>query len=245
MKIIDVTESNVDEHGFFCCMSKKKSEGYQRKLAWTKKRFREGMRIKLLKLPDRGFIEYAPAERAWRGVRAPGWMMIHCLWVVGRSKGKGYGKALLDACQKDAKKAGMRGVAVVTSEGNWLASKKLYLDRGFECVDEAEPSFSLLAKGFKKAPAPKFSFDREKALKRLGRGLVVVRSDQCPYIDDAVEIVRKAAKKAKVRFNVVEIKNTRDLRRCSPTPFGVFAIALNGRLLSYHYLLEKQLLPLL
>jgi hypothetical protein len=46
MKIIDVNKNNVVEKGFFCNMSKKKSEGYQRKLRWLKKRFAEGMKIK-------------------------------------------------------------------------------------------------------------------------------------------------------------------------------------------------------
>jgi len=51
MNIIDVNQENVDLTGFFCNMSKKKSEGYQRKLRWLKSRFAEGMKIKLLDLP--------------------------------------------------------------------------------------------------------------------------------------------------------------------------------------------------
>lgn len=66
--IIDVTRSNVDETGFFCYMSKRKSEGFRRKLAWVKARFAEGMRIKMLEPPERGFIEYIPGEYAWRAV---------------------------------------------------------------------------------------------------------------------------------------------------------------------------------
>ena len=78
---------NVDETGFFCYMSKRKSEGYLRKLAWTKARFDEGMRIRMLRLPERGFIEYIPGEMAWRAVHAPGHMIIHCLWVIGSNQG--------------------------------------------------------------------------------------------------------------------------------------------------------------
>ncbi len=62
-EIIDVHSENVDKTGFFCFMSKRKSEGYQRKLRWLKGRFAEGMRIKMLALPERGFIEYIPGER--------------------------------------------------------------------------------------------------------------------------------------------------------------------------------------
>jgi len=56
-ELIDVTKANVAETGFFCYMSKRKSEGFRRKLGWVRARLDEGMRIKMLKLPDRGFIE--------------------------------------------------------------------------------------------------------------------------------------------------------------------------------------------
>lgn len=42
----------------------------------------------MLELPERGFIEYLPGEHAWRAVHADGYLFIHCLWVVGKSKGK-------------------------------------------------------------------------------------------------------------------------------------------------------------
>ncbi len=70
-QIIDVTSANIDKCGFFCFMSKKKSESYQRKLNWLKARFSEGMRIKLLTLPERGFIEYIPGALQNRTRRFP------------------------------------------------------------------------------------------------------------------------------------------------------------------------------
>ena len=102
-EVVDVTKDNVEETGFFCCMSKKKSEGYQRKLNWLSRRFAEGMRIKMLGQGERGFIEYIPGEYAWRAVNAKSYMFIHCLWVVGKSKGNGYAGLLLEACIADAK----------------------------------------------------------------------------------------------------------------------------------------------
>jgi len=52
LELVDVGAEHVDKTGLFCFMSKKKSEGYQRKLAWLKDRFAEGMRIKMLTLPE-------------------------------------------------------------------------------------------------------------------------------------------------------------------------------------------------
>ncbi len=241
-KLIDVTVENVAAQGFFCYMSKPKTEGYQRKLNWLKARFVEGMRIKMYELPQRGFIEYIPGEYAWRTVEAQGYMFIHCLWVVGRSKGQGLGGRLLKACIKDAREAGMHGVAMLTSEGNWLAGKELLLQHGFKSVAQAPPAFNLMVMKFANAPAPALLDDWGKKAEQYAHGLTVFRSDQRPYIDDAVKTVLNSAQRLGIRNRFVELKTCEQVRNLSPSPYGVFSIVYNGELLSYHYLLEKELL---
>ena len=88
-KIIDINEKNIDELELFCKKTKKKLAGYQNKVKWIKERFKEGLKYKLLMVTEgkketsRGMIEYIPGEYNWRGIQAEGWMVIHCLWVVG------------------------------------------------------------------------------------------------------------------------------------------------------------------
>jgi GNAT superfamily N-acetyltransferase len=244
-EIITVGRSNVAETGFFCYMSKRKSEGFLRKVAWVKARFDEGMRIKMLKLPERGFIEYIPGEFAWRAVNAKGYMVIHCLWVVGKSKGKGFGVALLDECVKDARKAGMLGVAMVTSEGNWLAGRKLLEGRGFKAVDAAPPSFSLMVKKLKPGPDPSFPHDWAARAARFGKGLTILSSGQCPYHPDAGQILLDAAARKKIKARVVRFRTAADVQARSPSPYGVFSIVCDGHLVGYHYLGEEDALGLL
>jgi GNAT superfamily N-acetyltransferase len=244
MKITDVNASNVEKHGFFCYMSKKKAAGYQNKLSWLRDRFAEGMRIKLLELPDRGFIEYIPGEYAWRTIDAKAYMVIHCLWVVGKSKGKGYATKLLKACIADAKKASMKGVAMVTSEKVWMLDRPLLEKNGFDCVAEEKP-FSLMVKRFGRAQLPKLIDNTASLKKRFPKGLTVIRSAQCPYIEDATKTALDAAKKAKMKSKVVELDSAEDVRKLSPSPYGTFGMLKDGELLSYHYLLQKDLSPLL
>jgi GNAT superfamily N-acetyltransferase len=246
VEIIDVQPSKVDETGFFCYMSRRKSEGFRRKLDWVRARFDEGMRIKMLRLPERGFIEYLPGEYAWRAVNgAKGYMFIHCLWVVGRSKGKGFGRVLLNECIRDAKGAGMAGVAMVTSEGTWLAGKKLLLRHGFETIDEVPPFFTLVVKTFKKAPLPSFPKDWEARAKRFGKGLTVLRSDQCPYLEEATKTLLEAAHEKGIKSRVVELKTAAEAREMSPSPYGIFNIVLDGHLLSYRYLSKEEFFQML
>jgi GNAT superfamily N-acetyltransferase len=241
MRLIDVDAGNVEQTGFFCYMSRRKSAGYKRKLEWLKDRFAEGMRLKMLGKGERGFIEYLPGEYAWRPAEAEGYMFIHCLWVVGKSKGKGYGKKLLDAVVRDARKDGMKGVATLASEGNWLVGPKLLERNGFEVVDEARPRFVLMARRFGRSKPPRFTGGWEQKAKRFGKGLTVVRTDQCPYIDDAVVFARDAAAEHGLVFKEVELKSAAEVRDRNPSAYGTFSIVLDGRLFSYHYLTKNDL----
>lgn len=242
-EIVTVDASNVQQSGFFCYKSKPKSPGYQRKLSWLHQRFAEGMRIKLACTNGRsiGFIEYIPGEYAWRVLDAAGYMVIHCLWVVGKGKGQGGGSQLLETCVEDARRAGLDGVAMVTSRGNWLAGAQLLLKHGFEAVDAAPPAFQLLVRRFGRARPPTFPTNWDERLQRYGDGLTVFRSDQCPYLDNAVAVVQKAGQAQGLSTTVVELQSAPEVRDLAPSAYGVFGIAYKGQLLSYHYLSEQDL----
>ncbi len=237
--IIDVTAETVADTGFFCLQSRRKADGYQRKLGWLQQRFAEGMRIKMLGGGGRGFIEYIPGDHAWRPIEAAGYMVIHCIWVVGRSKGQGGGRQLLEACIDDARQAGMKGVAMVTSEKTWLVGKSFLLSHGFKEVETAPPAFTLMVKPFSDGPLPRFSGDWDNKAARYGRGLTIVRTDQCPYIPDAAALMHKCAADNGIESREVTLTSAADIRQSAPSAYGVYNAVLDGALFSYHWLTEK------
>jgi L-amino acid N-acyltransferase YncA len=243
VEIITVDATNVEEYGFFCYKSKPKSPGYQKKLNWLRQRFAEGLRIKILYEGSRsfGFIEYIPGEHTWRVVEAPDCLVVHCLWVVGRGKKKGYGSRLLKECVEDARQQGKRGVVMVSSKGNWLANEKVFLKNGFENVGSAPPSFSLLVKVIKAGPEPVFPQDWEKRLEQFPSGATIVYADQCPYMPDAVQGAVDEFAARGIEAKVVRLESSAEVRAKSPTAYGVFGIIFEGRLLTYHYLGNKEL----
>ena len=204
-EILNVDAGNVDRLGFFCYMSKPKAPGYRQKRDWLAARFAEGLRMEMLhetRGRTVGFIEAIPGEYAWRVVNAPGYLVIHCLWVVGQGKGKGHGTRLMQACLEQARMEGKYGVVMVASDGVWLAGKQFFLKNGFEQVDQAPPSFRLLVHSFGSAqdrrlvdaPVPVFPTDWEARQARFGDGLPIVRTPQCPYIENATaEVLQIAA----------------------------------------------------
>ena len=232
VEIVDVNGRNVDDIGLFCQKSKKKSEGYQRKLLWAKARFAEGMGYKILRTAtghNVGFIEYNPGRYAWRGIDADDYMVIHCLWVIGKWKGMGLGKRLLIECEKDAKKEGLKGVAVVASTHNWLAHRDFYLKNGFESVGRASPTFELLVKKFEKAKNPVFS---EISRPPAGPGLTIHWTDQCPFLDISVQELKKTAKELGLKANLIEVASAK-AARSSPCAYGTYCVCLDGKVIAY------------
>jgi hypothetical protein len=116
---------------------------------------------------------------------------------------------------------------------------------GFEGVEEAQPAFSLMVLKLGKGKLPRFVDNSATVRRRFRNGLTVVRRDQCPYLDDATTTALRVAKRAGIKGRVVELQSAEQVRQLSPSPYGVFGILLNGELLSYHYLLEKDVTPLL
>ncbi len=175
-------------------------------------------------------IEYALGNHAWRSVEAEGYFVIHCLMVNGIHKGKGLGMLLLDSCLRDAKKSKCRGVAVVTSSDSFMARSDLFIKAGFTPVDSSPP-YELLVKKFKAtAPDPRFIVDRERVLKRHTKGLTILAADQCPMVPKWVEEISQAARALGLKPKVVRITSAKASREL-PTPYGMFSIIYDGRLI--------------
>ena len=229
---VEVGPDNVDETGFFCLMSRRKADGYKRKRAWLDRRFAEGLKIHMIKDGGRGFVETIPGAYAWRAIEAKDYLVIHCLWVVGRSKGSGPSGHLMNLAVDEAKRAGFSGIAMVTSEGNWLIGRRFLDKHGFTCVEEAPPTFSLMVKRWGDVDPPSFSGNWDKKRAALGGGLTVLRSDQCPYIDDTVTMLREAADDHGLTFKEIELTSAKDVRRRAPSAYGVFHVVCDDRLIS-------------
>ena len=239
-QIIDIGLDNISQYPPTCFLNPK-NEGYLTKVAWLKRRFSEGLKIKQLyfegETKSAGFIEYVPGEYAWRAVEAKGYLLIHCIWIYPKKhKGKGYGSLLVKECLKDAKKQGKYGVAVITSKGPHMASKELFLKNRFEVAAEAD-RFELLVKKLKKGPLPKFK-DWEKQLKKY-KGWNIIYSNQCPWVARSIEGLNEIAKKRDLKLKVTELKTPKQAQN-APSIYAVFNLVHNGKLLADHYISDRR-----
>jgi GNAT superfamily N-acetyltransferase len=231
-EIVDTNAENIGGCGF--CWYKAGSLGHRRKTDWLKERYVEGLRLKVLRsrtFGDIGMIEYAPGNHAWRPVEAEGYLVIHCLMVNGKHKGKGLGTLLLDSCLRDAKKSNCRGVAVVTSSDSLMAGSDFFLKAGF-VLEESAPPYELLVKKLKKAaPDPRFIVQRERLLKRYKKGLTILAADQCPMVPKWVAEIAEVSRTLGLKPKVVRVRSAEASREL-PTPYGMFCILYDGKLIA-------------
>lgn len=236
--IVDVSLANLDE--LRCCgISNPAHPGKIAKNLWMRRYLPRGLRAKVLVNDDGrqcGYVEYAPGELAWRGVEAPGYMFIHCLWVHQRAvQHQGWGGRLIEAAVDDARAAGKSGLATLARESPWCAGSAVFRAHGFAIVETAPPDYELLARKFDPdAPDPSFIRKCEGKLAKYKDGLTLIHADQCPYtVKFTAEIAEDAKRAFSITPRLVRLRNAREARN-APTPYAVFAIIHDGVLIADH-----------
>ena len=239
-QIIDLNPENIADYGVCGYKDVAKHKELRNKIAWFNEYYGRGLRIKVLITENgeyQGMLEYIPGKYAHRPVNADGYMFIHCIFVGFRQehKGKGYSKAMLDECINDARANQMKGVAVVTRKGSFMAGSEIFMKKGFELCDRAIPDFELLALKFDMAyDSPCFKSETLSNLNEYKDGLTIMRSPQCPYTEKNVNaIIEVAEKKYKLKTRLVDMMDYRMVQN-SPCAFGTFCIIYKGDVISYH-----------
>lgn len=238
-RIIDLTPANIAGYGVCGYKDVNKHLELRKKIAWFTKYYSKGLRIKILlseKGGYQGMLEYLPGQYAHRPVEAAGYMFIHCVFVGFKKefKGKGYASLLIDECIKEAKDQKMLGVALVTRKGPFMVHNGIFLKKGFQVVDSAEPDFDLLVLKFdQKAKNPRFKPNLSEQSKKYGQGLTIIRSAQCPYTEKNVNAILESAKKMKLKTNLIDLADASAAQN-TPCAFGSFCLIYNGKILSHH-----------
>lgn len=233
--IINVTVDNIAQYPQAICFINPKNEFFDIKVQWLKEQFQNGLVIKLLYLAGEkapiGFIEYVPGEFCWRAVNARGYMFIHCLWTNRKKhRQQGFGRLLLEEVDKDAKDK--LGIAVVTSDGSFMANRQIFLKNGYDLIAESEKE-QLLVKQFRHGAPPALN-NWQKALAQY-QGLTILYSKQCPWVARFIEEVKPILAKANLAPEIIEIKTAHEAQK-APSLYGVFNLIYNGKLLADRYI---------
>lgn len=241
MELIKLTHDNIDREHICCAISSNKDVQVMSKKAWLKERLDEGLVFLKGNVRGKCFIEYIPAEYAWAPVEAEGYMVIDCLWVSGQFKGHGYSNFLLDACIKDSKAKGKKGLVILSSKKKlgFLSDPGYMRHKGFVTADTAEPYFELLYLPFMKGTErPRFR-DTVREQSAMPQGFVLYYTNQCPFTAKYVPVLERMAKERNAVFQAVHIQ-TREEAQNAPSPFTTFSLFYDGQLVTHEILSEKK-----
>ena len=203
---ITLTKENIADEHICCAFSDKKcKDSYELKKAWLKKEF------------DNGYVFRRIDERAK---------------VLGKYKGCGHGKALLQSAIDDAKLQGKDGLVTVvgTSKFHFMSDTKWLLRQGFQTIEKLPYGFSLLAlKINPAAPDPSFNDSVLTGECPDRDGIVVYYTHRCPFTEFHVRgSLVNAAKSKDLPLKIIELE-TMEQAQNAPTPATIFTLFYNGK----------------
>ena len=241
---LNLTPDNI-EHEHICCAiaGHQHEEGVGRKKAFLSAGFAHGLVFRKYDVRGKVFVEYAPAEASWRPVVGPGYLVIHCLWVSGRYKGRRLGRDLLRHCL-DA--AGERhGVVAVSGRKPYLTDTRFYLHHGFELIERTDTGFDLVCyRADPNAPAPQFAESARRGTVPQSEGVHFEYAYQCPFVPDCVQKMSGVAGELDLPVTTRELATAQEAQNAA-SPFGTFGAFLHGRLITHELMSDNKFRKLL
>ena len=228
-EFINLTSENLaKEH--LCCIirSKKLHPGVEAKRDWLVGRLKEGHVFRKLDVKGCVFIEYAPLETAWVPIIGDNFYYIYCLWVSGKPKGHGYGKALMEYCLEDAKDKGKSGVCMLgaAKQKAWLSNQSFAKKFGFKVVDTTENGYELLAISFD-GTAPRFAGNAKK-MEIESKDLTIYYDMQCPYVLQRIEMNRQYCEENQIPVAFIQVDTLQKAKEL-PCAFNNWALFYKGK----------------
>jgi len=246
MNITTVTEDNLEHEHICCAISNNKDCQVSAKKAWLKDCFSDGLVFKKCDVRGKCFIEYVPAEKAWRPIDAKGYMFINCFWVSGQFKGKGYSNLLLEECIKDSREKGKTGLCVLSSRKKmpFLSDSQHLRYKGFTVADTAEPYYELTYLPFDaNAPKPRFRQSVKTPIINE-QGFVLYYAYQCPYTAKYVPLIEDIARANAVPLKAMRFETMEEAQN-APTPFTSYSLFYNREFVTNEILSDKKFEKLL
>ena len=235
MEFVELTPENLDSEHLCCIIRKKPHPGVEAKRQWLRERLAEGHVFRKLSGNGCAFMEYAPLERAWVPVEGENYLYLYCLWVTGEPKGQGVGRALMESCIAEAKNKGKSGICMLGAQKQkaWLSDQSFAAKFGFETVDTTADGYRLLALSFD-GSLPHFAPNAKKqAIDR--QELTVYYDDQCPFIPDRVEKLRKYCAEKEIPAEFIHVASLEQAKNL-PCVFNNWAVFYQGRFVTVNQL---------
>ncbi|MBU0507836.1 GNAT family N-acetyltransferase [bacterium] len=214
---VTIADLTPEQHSlYFCCLedwSDEMKEGGDHKANWFRQFQTHGLRVKLavdLSGCVAGMIQYLPIEQSFADGRDL--YLVTCIWVHGHKQGRGnfqkrgFGQALLEAAEEDARALGAKGMA---TWGLWLPfwmKASWFRKQGYKKADRDSIRVLLWKPFTSDAARPRWIREQKRPQPVPGKVIVTAfLNGWCPAQNMTVERARRACESFgdKVDFQVI------------------------------------------
>ena len=166
--------------------------------------------------------------------------------LSGSMKGHGYSNDLLDACIRDAKAQGKKGICILCAEGRkreFLADPKFLAYKEFRVADISDCGINLMYLPIESGTQPPHFKECAKHPVIKEAGFVLYYTDQCPYTYYWVPRVQEAAKEHGIPFKAIHITDKKSAQNV-PAPVTTYALFRDGQFLTQSIQSDKKFMAL-
>ena len=225
--MITITDWEVSELNTGCCSvayDKRLKPGYRLKNYWAQKMLANGLRGKVALNEYRqtiGMVEYTPIRVA--PAEGVGFYFIHSIWVEGISSPtrnlnwKGIGPALLQACEKDARDHGAKGVAAWGWQPPHAMRYTWFKRQGYRIADKKQKRVLVWKALSEDAQPPTWLMGEVPTFHSPDRPVITVYvSGQCLIMNHRFLQLRQLAEEygGEVEFKGIATLDKQAMRRC-------------------------------
>jgi len=203
----------------------------KRRIDWLQSMYKKGSRVKIASIDDNqaGFLHIMPIEICPWGPIGQDLMVIPCLTVIGKAKGRGIGRALINSAEEETKYQGRKGIITMGYYHNhWFMPAPFFENCGFSLI-ERKGTIAILGKFFEESVESPRLLKPNFRYKPIG-GKVVVDlfwNTFCPTSDIEAQRVREVAAEFGESVVVHEYcADERSILSCYQIPRGIF---INGK----------------
>jgi len=125
----------------------------KRRIAWLRNMYEKGLRVKIASIDNNqvGFLHIMPIEICPWGPIGRDLMVVPCLTVIGKAKGRGIGRALINSAEEEAKRQGRKGIITIGYYHNcWFMQAPFFEKCGFSMI-ERRGTIGILGKFFEES----------------------------------------------------------------------------------------------
>ncbi|MDH5448327.1 MAG: hypothetical protein OEY24_03700 [Candidatus Bathyarchaeota archaeon] len=148
-RILDITKNDEYEKYLYKCLAPMPFRKYRKRRGYLEAAIPKGFHKKILIFNEGivGQIEYAPPEASYYPIIGDNVIVMNCIWVLRKVKGRLLGKQLFADMMKNEKNAD--GFATVALENHWSPwLKKWQMEKlGFKSLDSVRVMHKLKHKG--------------------------------------------------------------------------------------------------